>query len=90
MFFHTMKVAALVIDTFNIHTIDPIYFSMDFEVTLGNFIFLTYNPCRSRLKGLKQFSPQLVVSLFCFVGRMDDRLKASKPKVPNDTEVARN
>jgi hypothetical protein len=85
-----MKVAALVVDTFNIHTFDRIYFSLDPEVPLGSFIFLCYISCRSRLKGLKQFSPQLVMSLFCFVRRMDDRLRTPKPKVPNDTEVAGN
>jgi hypothetical protein len=85
-----MKVAALVIDTFNFHKYDSIYFSLGFEVPLGSFIFLTYIPCHSRLKGLKQFSPQLVVSLFCFVSRMDDRLRAPKHKVHNDAKVAGN
>jgi len=48
-----MKVAAVVEDTFNIHKYDSNYFSFDFEVPLGSFIFLTYIPCRSRLKELK-------------------------------------
>jgi len=85
-----MKVATLLVDTFNVHKYDSIYFSLDFELPLGSFIFLTYIPCLSRLKGLKQFSPQLVVSLFCFVRRMDDRLRASKHRVCNDAEVAGN
>jgi len=85
-----MKIAALIVDTFSIHKHDSIYFSLDCEGPLGSFIFLTYISCRSRLKGLKQFSPQLVVSLFCFVRRKDDRLRASKHKVPNDTEGVGN
>lgn len=90
MFFHTINVAVLVVDTFNIHKCASFYFSMEFEMPLGSFIFLTCFPLSSRLKGLKQFSPQLVMSLFCFVRRMDDRLRTSKHKVPNDTEVAEN